>query len=179
MSALTALSISAKSKEELEEKIKELDGDKHLKKIKDEINSDKLKNETKTIDPERELAPGESWFYEPGSRQIFRSSYERIRQTIVNIKEDLMYQIEIDGERIAWVPVNDFLMDIGAEPCDFGNDLVFGVEVVSNDISKKNLKELVDAACDIGFTAEWKDNIPVGAIRYDCHLRHKDLFERR
>ena len=43
MSALTALGVTTKSKEELEEKIKEMDGEKHLRAVKDEIAKDQLK----------------------------------------------------------------------------------------------------------------------------------------
>ena len=176
-SALTAAGLSAKAKEELENKIKELDGDKHLQKIKDEISSDALKA-APPVDQTIECRPGESWFYEPGSRQYFRSSYERIRQTRNNIRDALEEMIFEDGNNAACVPVNEFLMDIGAAPCDFGKDLCFAVEIKGKDISKKDLRELVNDACEIGFTSDFKDGVPVGVIRYDCSLRHTELFDR-
>lgn len=175
MSALTAAGISAKTKEELEDKIKELDGDKHLKKVKDEIAKDKLK-EAPDIDPNKDYGPGESWFYEPGSRQYFRSNYERIRQAVNEVRADLRRQI-IDGSKYAFVPANDLLMDIGAEGCTFGDDLGFGIEIDDNHITESMLEEMVEDACRLNFTSDFKNGIPVGVIMYDCTLQHKSLYD--
>ena len=178
MSALTALGITTKSKEELEQKVKDLDGEAHLGKIKDEIAKDKLK-EAPGIDTSkdpREYGPGESWFYEPGSRQYFRSNYECIKQSINNIRYDLKSQI-LDGNSFAFVPMNEFFLDIGAESCDFGSELGFGIMLNSKDISEKQLIEMIEEACNIGFTSAFdKSGIPVGVIKYECKLANATQF---
>ena len=174
MSALTALGISTKGKEEIEEKIKELDGEKHLRAVKDEIAKDQLKN-APPIDPNKNYGPGESWFYEPGSHQYIRTSYEKIRQAAENIRRDLREQI-LDGNRYAFVPVNDFILDIGGESCDFGKDLGFGIEIVNSNISEKKLVEMSEEACSISFASDWKENVPVGVIIYDCRLHHEEMY---
>lgn len=175
MSALTAAGLSAKTKEELEEKIKELDGDKHLKKVKDEIAKDKLR-EAPDIDPNKDYGPGESWFYEPGSRQYFRSNYEQIRQAVNEVRKSLKRQI-IDGNRYAFVAASELLMDIGAESCEFGDDLGFAIEIdESRTITEGMLEEMVEDACRLNFTSDFKNGIPVGVIMYDCPLKHSGMY---
>lgn len=172
--ALTALGIITKGKEELEDKIKELDGEKHLRAVKDEIAKDQLRD-APPIDPNKEYGPGESWFYEPGSRQHFRTSYERIRQAAENVRRDLREQI-MDGNTYAFVPANDFILDAGGEMCDFGKDLGFGIEVNNASLSEKMLYELSEEACNIAFASDFKNGVPEGVIIYDCQMKHKDMF---
>ena len=174
-SALLAAGLATKSKEELEEKIKELDGEKHLSKLKEEVAVDQLRK-ADDIDFSKEYGPGESWFYEPGSRQYFRSNYERIRQSCNAVREDLESQIIDDGCKYAWVPANDFLLDIGCEMCDFGNSLGFGVEIISNDISRDEIRNLCQDACAIKFGSDFKNGVPCGVLIYDCRLQHNLEF---
>ena len=176
MSALTTIGVMTKAKEELENKVEEIDGKKHLQKIKDEINAERLNN-APDIDQDKDYGPGESWFYEPGSGQYFRSNYEKIRQAANQIRDGMKSQI-LEGERYIFVPINEFLMDIGCKPCDFGNDLGFGLELTEYNMTLEKANQLVEDAVAIGFTSAFKNGVPVGVLRYDCRLLHESLFDQ-
>jgi len=148
-SALTAAGLSAKAKEELEAKIKELDGDKHLKKIKDEIDADRIKNnppeEGKIID----TGLGMHLCYEPVTGRYFYSNIELIKQAILQLREYL----QKDG----YVSLNDWFDLLKLDSTECGRFLCW---------TARNFEEVNDF--DISFSSQLtNDSRPVLVIQYD------------
>ena len=110
-SALTAAGLSAKAKEELENKIKELDGDKHLKKLKDEIDADLVKNNPPVEGQIYDTGIGMHLCYEPITGRYFYSNIEKIKQSILQIREYL----QKDG----YISLNDWFdeLNLGSTEC--------------------------------------------------------------
>lgn len=114
MKALTAAglstNLSTKAKEELENKIKELDGEKHLQKIKDEIDADKIKNDPPVQDQIIDTGLGMHLCYEPITGRYFYSNIERIKRAVINCRNYL----QKDG----YLSVNDWFCELNLDTTD-------------------------------------------------------------
>ena len=148
-SALTAAGLSAKAKEELENKIKELDGDKHLKKLKDEIDADTIKNNPPVEGQIYDTGLGMHLCYEPVTGRYFYSNIEKIKQSILQIREYL----QKDG----YISLNDWFDELGLSSTECGRFLCW---------SARNFEEVNDF--DISFSSVLSpNNVPVLVIQYD------------
>ena len=148
-SALTAAGLSAKAKEELENKIRELDGDKHLKKLRDEIDADRIKNnppdDSKIID----TGLGLHLCYEPVTGRYFYSNIELIKQAVLQLKEYL----QEDG----YVSLNDWFDLIRLDSTECGRFLCW---TATNFDAVKDFR--------ISFSSQLtQDSRPVLVIQYD------------
>lgn len=110
MSALTAAGLATKSKEEIENKIKELDGEKHLTKIREEIDADRVKNDPPVQDKIIDTGLGMHLCYEPISGRYFYSNIERIKRAVINCRDYL----QKDG----YLSLNDWYNELGLETTD-------------------------------------------------------------
>ena len=146
MSALTALGISTKGKEELEEKIKELDGEKHLQKIKDEIDADTIKNNPPVQDRIIDTGLGMHLCYEAITGRYFYSNIERIKRAVVTCRDYL----QKDG----YLSVNDWFCELNLDTTDL--QLCWTAESIDeiNDFDIETSSQLTP------------EGIPVLVIRY-------------
>ena len=110
MSALTALGLTTKGKEEIEAKIKELDGEKHLSKIKDEIDADRIKNDPPVTDKIIDTGLGTHLCYEPITGRYFYSNIEKIKRAVIVCRDYL----QKDG----YLSVNDWFNALNLDTTD-------------------------------------------------------------
>lgn len=149
MSALTALGISTKGKEGLEEKIKELDGEKHLQKIKDEIDADRIKNDPPVQDKIIDTGLGTHLCYEAITGRYFYSNIERIKRAVVTCRDYL----QKDG----YLSVNDWFCELNLDTTDL--QLCWTAESIDevNDFDIETSSQLTP------------EGIPVLVIRYQTN----------
>ena len=169
----TGLAATSEQLKDLEKKVREKDGDKALQKMKDEINSEKLKEAQ--IDPsigkKLNMTIGECVIWDPIMKHPSAGTAEQVRRATAMVKEDLTEQL-MGGEKYAFVCHSDFLSWCGFDihgpvyDSDAGEYLGFGVNA-PNDLSISNIHALVDDAVDISWTADMLDGeIPVLALKY-------------
>lgn len=149
MSALTALGISTKGKEELEEKIKELDGEKHLQKIKDEIDADRIKNDPPVQDKIIDTGLGTHLCYEAITGRYFYSNIERIKRAVITCRDYL----QKDG----YLSVNDWFCELNLDTTDL--QLCWTAESIDevNDFDIETSSQLTP------------EGVPVLVIRYQTN----------
>ena len=151
MSALTAAGLANKSKEELEEKIKELDGEKHLNKIKDEIDKDTIQNNPPKEGSIVDTGLGMHLCYEPITGRYFYSNIERIKQAVITCREYL----QKDG----YLALNDWFNELRLDTTDVGNFLCWTADTI-DDINN----------FDVSFSSQLtQESAPVLVIRYDTN----------
>lgn len=156
MSAVTALSLATKSKEELEDKIKELDGEKHLKKIREEIDADRVKKDPPVQDRIIDTGLGMHLCYEPITGRYFYSNIERIKRAVIVCRDYL----QKDG----YLALNDWFNALDLDTTD--QNLCWTAD---------NLEEVNDF--DISFSSQLtSESVPVLVIRYDVNpsIEHRD-----
>ena len=155
--ALTAAGLSAKAKEELEEKIKDLDGEKHLQKVKDEIDADKVKNNPPVESEICNTGYGTHRCYEPITGRYFYSSIERIRQSVITCRDYL--------QKYGYLSLNDWFEEIGLESTDL-KDLCW---------TANSIEEINEFGVSFSSTLA-KDGAPVIVLRYDVNpvLEYRD-----
>lgn len=172
--ALIAAKASAESLKELEDKIKETDGEKKLTKLKDEIAADRI--EKVPIDFDGMYGSGEHLVYDSLGRHFFMSDIERVREAVRNAKDDLIDQLT-SGDDYAFYSFNDFISDCGGEVCDFGELLGFQAHVDKYCASPATIRDAVNEAVDISFSSVLKNGVPALAINYDSVPKYRDLYE--
>lgn len=149
MSALTAAGIANKTKEELENKIKELDGEKHLTKLREEIDADRVMNNPPIQDQIINTGLGMHLCLEPISGRYFYSNIERIKRAVINCRDML--------QKYGYLSLNDWYNELNLDTTE--QQLCWSVssieEVNSFDISTSS--QLTP------------DGIPVLVIRYDIN----------
>ena len=156
MSAITAAGLATKSKEELEAKIKELDGDKHLQKLKDEIDADRVRNNPPVEGQIIDTGYGMHLCYEPISGRYFYSNIERIKRAVIICRDYL----QKDG----YLALNDWFNELGL------------------DTTLQNLCWTADSIdeinnFDISFSSQLTpESVPVLVVQYDTSptLEHRD-----
>ncbi len=148
-SALTAAGLSAKAKEELEQKIKELDGDKKLQKIRDEIDADRVKENPPVEDEIIQTGFGNHMCYEPITGRYFYSNIEKIKRAVIFARD----QLQKDG----YLSLNDWFNLLGLDSTDI--QLCWTANAVGevNEFDISTSSQLT--SCDI----------PVLVIRYDVN----------
>ena len=127
--ALAAYSISEDKLKKLEDKIIEMDGEKHLQKAKDEINKERILN-TPPTNEERIIhtGKGELLFMDSITGQKFRSSYEAVRRAINSLNADMLSSIDMT------VSLNAWLGYLGCDSVDIGEKLGWRFEKVGDNI---------------------------------------------
>ena len=86
--ALAAYQLSAMNLKDLKEKIIEMDGEKKLKSLQDDIAKDKVKNEA----PSKEViivGDGEHLIYDVPSGRYFMGNIEKVRQAVSDFNREL------------------------------------------------------------------------------------------
>ncbi len=94
--ALAAYQMSKDDLKRLENKIVEMDGEKHLEKVKDEINKDKALSTAFNNDLVINTGHGTHLFYDPIGRDYFLSDFEFIRQAQEDANVDLAESAKTD-----------------------------------------------------------------------------------
>lgn len=149
MSALTAAGLATKSKEELEQKIKELDGEKHLQKLKEEIDADRVRNDPPVEDRIISTGYGMHLCYEPISGRYFYSNIERIKRAVIVCRDYL----QKDG----YLALNDWFNEINLDSTE--QCLCW---------TANTIEEINDF--DISFSSQLTpEGTPVLVIRYDVN----------
>lgn len=106
-SALTAAGISAKAKEELEQKIRELDGDKKLQKIRDEIDGDRIRENPPVEEDIIHTGFGNHLCYEPITGRYFYSNIEKIKRAVICCRDQL--------QKEGYLSLNDWFCMLGLD----------------------------------------------------------------
>lgn len=149
-SALTAAGISAKAKEELEQKIKQLDGEKHLNKIRDEIDGDRIR-ENPPVDEEDifKTGFGDHLCYEPITGRYFYSNIEKVKRAVIACRD----QLQKDG----YLPLNDWFSALGLDTTELQLCWTAGNIGEVNDFDISTSSQLTPG------------DVPVLVIRYDVN----------
>lgn len=149
MSALTAAGIATKSKEELENKIKELDGEKHLQKLREEIDGDRVRDDPPVQDRIIDTGFGMHLCYEPITGRYFYSNIERIKRAVITCRDYL----QKDG----YLSLNDWYNTLGLDTTE---------QMLCWTAS--NIEEINDF--DISTSSQLTpEGVPVLVIRYDIN----------
>ena len=127
--ALAAYGISEDKLRKLEDKIIEMDGEKHLQKVKDEINKEKILN-TPPLAEEKVIhtGKGDILFMDSITGQKFRSSYEAVRRAINTLNADMLSNIDMT------VSLNTWLGYLGCDSVDIGEKLGWRFEKIGDNI---------------------------------------------
>ena len=148
-SALTAAGLSAKAKEELEQKIKELDGEKKLQKIRDGIDGDRVRENPPIEDRIIDTGYGKHLCYEPITGRYFYSNIERIKRAVIVCRDQL--------QKEGYLSINDWFCAIDLDTTDL--KLCW---------TAQNIGEVNDF--DISTSSQLTpDDVPVLVIRYDVN----------
>lgn len=172
--ALIAAKASSEGLKELEDKIRETDGDKKLTKLKDEIAADRV--DKVPIDFDGLYGGGEHLVYDSLGRHFFMSDIERVREAVRNAKDDLIDQLT-SGDDYAFYSFNDFITDCGGEVADFGELLGFQAHVDHYCASPATIRDAVNEAVNISFSSVLKNGVPALAINYDSVPKYRDLYD--
>lgn len=148
-SAITAAGLSAKAKEELEAKIRELDGDKHLQKIKDELDADRIRDNPPVEDQIINTGYGMHLCYEPITGRYFYSNIERIKRAAIVCRDYL----QKDG----YLALNDWFTAIDLDTTEL--HLCWTADGIE-DVNE----------FDVSFSSQLTpEGTPVLVIRYDVN----------
>lgn len=179
--AMLAAKISSEQLKDLENKIREKDGDKTLQQMKDEINMEKMKKSPidKNMVSSLNYTIGECVVWDPIMKHPFPSSAEKIRRAIAMVKEDLTEQL-IDGETYAFTSYSDFLEWAGCDisgpvyDSDAGTYLGFAINSLGKDVSLNDIHQLVNDAVDVSWTsAMLEGEVPMLALKYGNPPRYQ------
>lgn len=130
----TAYSISEAALKEYKDKTVEVVGEKKEQAIRDAVARDKLE---KANIQERQFivtGHGETPCFDPLTNATFKSDIETLRKAENTLNKRLRLEMK--------VTVNEFLEELGLEPCDVGEDL--GWDVDKGDIDLDFSSQLVD-----------------------------------
>lgn len=123
--------------------IKEL-GERNHQKVVDKVNADKVK-EVDTRQYHRQLSDGQIWCMESLTGQVFPSDMKKIYEGVSYVNKQLMDS--------CWVPLNEFLYNIGGTNCRIGDEVGW---------------DTTGGALDVNFTScLTKDNVPCMVINYN------------
>ena len=148
-SAITAAGLGNKAREEIEAKIKELDGDKHLEKIKNEIDADRIRNNPPVQDGIFDTGLGLHLCYEPITGRYFYSNIERVKKAVIICRDYL----QKDG----YLSLNDWFNEVGLDTTE-----------LSLCWTAESIDEVNDF--DISFSSQLTpEGTPVLVIRYDVN----------
>ena len=148
-SALTAAGLSAKAKEELEQKIKQMDGEKHLQNIYDDIDADRIRDNPPVESEILNTGLGTHLCYEPITGRYFYSNIEKIKRAVITCRD----QLQKDG----YLSINDWFCTLNLDSTEL--QLCWTADTLGevNDF---------DISCSSQLT---HDDIPVLVIRYDVN----------
>ena len=148
-SALTAAGLSAKAKEELEQKIKEMDGEKHLQNIKDEIDGDHVRNNPPSENDIINTGYGSHLCYEPITGRYFYSNIEKIKRAVIICRDEL--------QKEGYLSINDWFCALNLDTTDL--HLCWLADSIGevNDFDISTSSQLTP------------DDVPVLVIRYDVN----------
>ena len=176
-----ALILAATQKEnlkDLEDKIKEKDGEKTLKTMKDEIAGEKAKEAFKNPEDRPRAISPEVLMYEPLGKHRFVGTYERIQRAVLKVRS--MLDSQLSGEdSYAFVALNEFLMECSDDSsiqCPFGELLGFSVQLPDcrYNMREKDVNELILDAINVTVTSVLLDDgfTPATALVYNTPPKH-------
>lgn len=125
-SLLAACQLGATNYKELKEKIKQLDGENKLQKLKDGIAKDKIDSNPPPDDKKIYMSTrgGDFLIYDTPSGRYFRGDIETVRRARDDVNRRLY-----NGE---CVTLNEFYDDIGLEGISLGNDNGWELKTTDN-----------------------------------------------
>ena len=177
--AVAAAKISQDNLKDLENKIREKEGDKKLKEMKEEIGQDKAKEAFKDPAGRPPCSSPEVLMWEPIGGHKFVGDYEKVRVAVSKVKEELESQLD-DGENYAFVSLNEFLSEFNAPQCEYGELLGFSVQLPNHkiDMSRKSINELIDNAISVGVASILLDDGFTPATSLVYHVPPKYCYEQ-
>lgn len=115
-SAIAAYQMSKDNLKKLEDKIVDMDGEKHLKLAKEDILKDDVGKGPKKDELIYHTGHGLDLFYDAIGKRFFYSDIEYIRQQTANLNFDLAEQMKNGNYAVA--SFNDWCEYVGLEPLD-------------------------------------------------------------
>lgn len=115
--ALAAYQMSKDDLKKLEDKIVELDGEKHLEKAKDEIARDRVLNDSQDDEKVKHIGDGDILFIDGITGQKFRSSFDKIDRAVNALNAEIHSDPELTASLNTWLDL------IGCENSKVGDKL--------------------------------------------------------
>ena len=141
-------SIAQTTFSQYQEKVVEILGENKERKIRDEIDKDKILNNPVGADLIFS-GTGEVLCYDSITGRYFNSEIEKIRKIINELNRRLMTEM--------FISLNEFYYELGLEPTKLGNDLGFNID---------------DGLLEIKFSSQLtKEERPCLVLNYDVHSR--------
>lgn len=105
--------------ESYQKKTEEVVGTKKAREIKEAVNEDKML--AHVVDDQNVILTGHgnTLFFDPYTGQMFRSSIEHVRQSMVEFSYRLLDEMKL--------PYNEWLLELGLDSCKFGDDYGWAV----------------------------------------------------
>lgn len=115
--ALAAYQMSKDDLKRLEDKIVEMDGEKHLEKAKDEIAKDRVLNDFTDDTNVKHIGDGDILFMDGITGQKFRSSFDKIDRAVNALNAEIHSDPELTASLNTWLDL------IGCEDSKVGDKL--------------------------------------------------------
>lgn len=112
---MSLYSIAETGLKEYQSKVVETIGENKERKIRDEIDKDRLEKNPITNNHVIITSNGDSMCYDVLSGRYFQSDIEKIRQKVNDFNQDLLTEME--------KPINELYYELGLEGIKFGNDM--------------------------------------------------------
>lgn len=126
--ALAAYQMSKDDLKKLEDKIVEMDGEKHLEKAKDEIARERVfSNESEII----QTGKGDILFMDSITGQRFRSNFDAIDRAINNLNAEIHNDSELTASLNTWLDL------IGCKNSEIGEKLGWRFNVTGQNVNTK------------------------------------------
>ena len=112
-------SIAQTTFKEYQEKVIETIGDNKERKVRDEINKDKVLNNP----PDTSIifsGTGDVLCYDPMSSRYFNSEIEKIKRIVNELNRELLTEM--------FISLNEFYYDLGLKPIKLGDDIGFNID---------------------------------------------------
>lgn len=126
--ALAAYQMSKDDLKKLEDKIIDMDGEKHLEKAKDEIARDRVRNCDNDI---IHTGKGEILFMDSITGQRFRSNFDAIDRAINNLNAEIHNDSELTASLNTWLDL------IGCKSSEIGDKLGWRFNVTGQNVDAK------------------------------------------
>lgn len=147
----TAYTVTETALQEYQDKVVEVVGDKKAKEIKESVSGDKIDQTYQGGNQIIMTNNGTSLFYEPESGRYFMSTWNDISKAANELNARAI------GDMSGVISLNDWFQKLGLDAVDMGDEV--GWSIADGE------RNIIDISISSHVT---KDNVPCGAIYYNC-----------
>lgn len=147
----TAYTVTETALQEYQDKVVEVVGDKKAKEIKESVSGDKINQTYQGGNQIIMTNNGTSLFYEPESGRYFMSTWNDISKAANELNARAI------GDMSGVISLNDWFQKLGLDAVDMGDEV--GWSIADGE------RNIIDISISSHVT---KDNVPCGAIYYNC-----------